>query len=552
MAGRETLLRVGSLKQRYDDDDDYEEVVENFKCVTLFWEKINRGCKDLKEFARKAVEMGRSDPRKVIFAAKMGMTLSIVSLLICWKGMPGDISQYSIWAILTVIVMFEFSIGATLIKGFNRCLGTFFAGMLAYGFAELSLVAGKWEQVVIVMSIFLIGFCSSYLKLYPTMKPYEYGFRVFTLTYCILMVAGNRTRQYGEAVVTRLVLIALGASVCLVVNLCVFPIWAGDALHASVVKNFEDLASSLEYCVSGYLKCVEYERIPSKIVTFQAYDDPFYNAYRSVIESASNEDTLLGFAVWEPPHGRFRKFGYPWKNYTKVSGALRHCAFMVMALHGCILSEIQAPPERRQVLAAELERVGREGAKLLRKIGNKLNHMEKLGGEATVDSNILNDIHEAADLLQNKIDRKSHVLLNPETSFPPISRQDSENVQNDLQENPDLQLGIKSLSEAVLDLRTIQWPSRGNSLINMEATGIRTYESASALSLATFASLLIEFVARLQNVVDSYQELSEKAGFLEPTKLESSSSCPVLERRPLGFCSWLFGCFGLLKRSSLV
>lgn len=556
-----------NLEENEEEDEDEYRCCRLFKCLR---DKISDSWKKVQGVSVKAWQLGQSDPRKIVFAAKMALALVLISLLIFLKEPIEELSRYSVWAILTVVVVFEFSIGATLSKGFNRGLGTLSAGGLALGMAELSELAGEWEEVVVIISIFIIGFVATYAKLYPTMKPYEYGFRVFLLTYCFIMVSGYRTREFIHTAVTRFLLIALGASVCLVVNICIYPIWAGEDLHNLVAKNFMGVATSVEGVVNGYLNCVEYERIPSKILTYQASDDPLYHGYRSAVESTSQEEALVGFAIWEPPHGPYKMLKYPWKNYTKVSGALRHCAFTVMALHGCILSEIQAPAERRQVFRSELQRVGSEGAKLLREIGNKIKKMEKLG---PVD--ILYEVHEAAEELQKKVDQKSYLLVNSdhwEIGNRSKEVSDPQEFANMNDENKFLE--YKSLSEAVLDLTSIQmpkswdghqthipkptnpslpppvpkenmfkrqisWPAsfKTGPVLVEEST---TYESASALSLATFTSLLIEFVARLQNLVESFEELSVKANFKEPVEVGVGTEPGSLS---VGFWTRLCRCF---------
>ena len=58
--------------------------------------------------------MGLKDPCKAVFAAKMGLSLALVSLVVFFKEPLSNVSQYSIWAIPTVVVVFEFSVGTCL------------------------------------------------------------------------------------------------------------------------------------------------------------------------------------------------------------------------------------------------------------------------------------------------------------------------------------------------------------------------------------------------------------------------------------------------------
>lgn len=93
-------------------------------------------------------------------------------------------------------------------------------------------------------------------------------------------------------------------------------------------------------------------------------DEPAYRKCRSALNSSAKLESLVrscaviqmsknrtsfslslfsqaSSAKWEPPHGRFLHFFYPWSEYVKVGAVLRYCTYEVLALHGVLHSEIQ-------------------------------------------------------------------------------------------------------------------------------------------------------------------------------------------------------------------
>lgn len=70
---------------------------------------------------------------------------------------------------------------------------------------------------------------------------------IFILTFNLVAVSGlMRAKDIIELACDRLLTIAIGFAVCVLISLFFFPVWAGDELSHSLANKFDILANSLE------------------------------------------------------------------------------------------------------------------------------------------------------------------------------------------------------------------------------------------------------------------------------------------------------------------
>ncbi|XP_028777501.1 aluminum-activated malate transporter 8-like [Neltuma alba] len=288
-------------------------------------------------FAEGIKKIGKDDPRRIIHSLKVGLALTLVSLIYYWRPLYDGFGVAGMWAVLTVVVVFEFTVGATISKGINRGCATLVAGALGFGSQHLANLFGeKGEPVVLGTLVFILAAGSTFSRFFPKIKArYDYGMVIFILTFSLVAVSGYRIEKLFEVAHQRFSTIIIGGATCMIISLFVCPVWAGEDLHKLVASNIEKLANYLEGFDAEYFQRSEDKAKPEKSKL---------EGYKSVLNSKASEESLANLARWEPGHGRFR-FRHPWKQYLKIGALSRNCAYKMEALSGYLSTEIQVSLE---------------------------------------------------------------------------------------------------------------------------------------------------------------------------------------------------------------
>ena len=63
------------------------------------------------ETASNTKKLAQDDPRRVTHSIKVGLALSLVSLFYYYQPLYDNFGVSGIWAVMTVVVVFEFSVG---------------------------------------------------------------------------------------------------------------------------------------------------------------------------------------------------------------------------------------------------------------------------------------------------------------------------------------------------------------------------------------------------------------------------------------------------------
>ncbi|KAK8935755.1 Aluminum-activated malate transporter 10 [Platanthera zijinensis] len=487
-------------------------------------------------FMESALKMGADDPRKIIHCLKVGLALTLVSTFYytspLYQGLGGTTT---IWAVMTIVVIFEFTVGGTLYKGLNRVMATLTAGVIASGIHWLAAKSGETSETIIIgVAAFLL--CKKHSKARISLKLHYNNF-LFSSRFISLSHGSNlRSIRPGTESSVRLRPHDLHPHIqpdrrLRLPRRRTARIGATPAGHRS--HRNSDLPSRLHLGSSrlgrrgasfsrcqkhaktrrfhrGYavrcckIFCIQItyqsiyrliEALSQVMITesvsefFRDFDKGNDNeasvtnprGYKCVLNSKASEESLLNLARWEPMHGRF-SYGHPWGHYVIVGTAMRYCAYCIDTLNACIHSENEfqqkTPDHLKKHLSSACIKLGVESSRVLKELATSIESMKRSSS-----------IEVLIGLMHDAVEEVHHLLGTP-------------------------------------------LPEGGQ-----QKAAILAVALAEATPMITVASLLSEIALRIEALADAVEGLAEAAAFIsfeDERAIEKNKSSNKIHVGPQG------------------
>ncbi|WCJ40091.1 aluminum-activated malate transporter 1 [Euphorbia peplus] len=345
---------------------------------------------------KEAKKIAKDDPRKIIHSLKVGIAITLVSLFYYFNPVYDGFGVSAIWTVLTVVVVFEYTVGATIGRGLNRMLATLIGSALGYGAHWIASHSGKiGEPILVAIFVYIFAATVTFIRFFPKMKArYDYGLLILVLTFCMISVSGYRDDEVIHMAHKRVTTIIIGCVTTLLICIFICPVWIGQDLHCSIAGNLDKLANFLQGFGSEYFETSQDNNT----------DKSFLQAYKSVLTSKNNEETMANLARWEPCHGRF-KFRHPWKQYLKVGSLSRECAYKIDALNTYLSSNNQTADEIRSRIEEQCRTISVESGNALKELATTIKTMTSCKSKA--DAHI-SKAKEAAEILKSRFLEQTH------------------------------------------------------------------------------------------------------------------------------------------------
>ncbi|KAL3642740.1 hypothetical protein CASFOL_013555 [Castilleja foliolosa] len=349
-------------------------------------------------------KLAKDDPRRVVHSMKVGLALTLVSVLYYFRPTYDFFGEARLWAILTVVADFDFTAGGTLSKSLNRGCATMVASALGYGAAYVSVLGGvKAGQLAIIgFLIFILATTATFIRFIPKVKKkYDYGVMVFILSFSLGVVTGHWTTDILKLARQRLSIAIVGGTTCVVISTLICPVWSGQDLHNLVSGNIEKLADFLQ----GFGKeFASFGQEGGKFTYTESDDTSPFLGFKKVLGSKALAESLASSSSWEPPHGGFR-YGYPWKQYLKIGVLNRECATQIEVLERFILNskpdQVSIYPEFHLKFQKPCSTMSIESSKALKELSNATRNMRF--PSSAVETHIRNSKVAAEELEANII-----------------------------------------------------------------------------------------------------------------------------------------------------